>query len=163
MGVAAAVAVTRDVRVGDGGEHTGEPAGILFDGECVRDIGPPGLAAPEGAEAVDAEGMLTHPGPINGDTHDAPNMAKGARDRRCLELLPATAPWTGGNHGPRRRLSRYADPHGGDLPQVVATGKTASSEHDRTADAGPGPDLAHHCATLTSVNADQRRSNAPVP
>jgi hypothetical protein len=97
---------------GNGGRRGGEPrrqvgrrrrahgrADRLFDGERVRDIGPPGLAAPEGAEAVDAEGTPTHPGLINGD---------------------------------------------------------------RTADGGPGPDLAHHVATLTSVNADQRRSKAPA-
>jgi len=96
--MAGVTAVIRGGRVVDGGDHTGEPADILLDGEWIRDVGPPGLAAPEGAEIIDAKGMLIHPGLINGHTHGTGNLAKGTGDRWSLELLLAAAPWTSGNH-----------------------------------------------------------------
>lgn len=141
--MASTTAVIRGVSVDDGGEHTGEPAGILFDCEWVRDIGPPGLAAPDGAEPVDAKGMLIHPGLINGDTRGAGNMGQGRRRSVVSGAAAGGRTLDRRQSHARRCLSQHADPRGGDLQRFVAAGKTASSERDPTADGGPRPVQRH--------------------
>ncbi|MCC7276310.1 MAG: amidohydrolase family protein [Alphaproteobacteria bacterium] len=74
-----------------------DAADILVEGDTIGEIGPPGLAAPEGATAIDARGRLLHPGLVNGHTHGHGGLAKGMGDRWTLELLLTAAPWIGGN------------------------------------------------------------------
>src|SRR5215472_9873012 len=81
-----------DIAVG-----TAEPADILVEGDAIREIGPPGLAAPEGAVEISAVRRLLHPGLVNAHTHGHGNLAKGMGDRWTLELLLAAAPWITGN------------------------------------------------------------------
>jgi 5-methylthioadenosine/S-adenosylhomocysteine deaminase len=75
---------------------TAEPRDILIEDDTIRDIGPPGLAAPHGAQSVDASRRLLHPGLVNAHTHAHGNLAKGMGDRWTLELLLTAAPWTTG-------------------------------------------------------------------
>src|SRR6516225_1197376 len=66
---------------------TAEPADILIDGDTIREIGPPGCAAPDGATEISAARRLLHPGLVNAHTHGIGNFAKGMGDRWTLELL----------------------------------------------------------------------------
>jgi guanine deaminase len=73
-------------------------ADILIGGGTILEIGAPGLAAPEAAEVIAAEGMLVMPGLINAHTHGHGSLAKGIADKWTLELLLNAAPWTGGGY-----------------------------------------------------------------
>ena len=66
---------------------TAEPADILIEGDTIRELGPPGCAAPEGATEISAARRLLHPGLVNAHTHGIGNFAKGMGDRWTLELL----------------------------------------------------------------------------
>ena len=70
---------------------------ILIEDGVIREIGAPGLAAPEGAAVIDAASKLMHPGLINGHTHSHGNLAKGTGGRWTLELLLTAGPWISGN------------------------------------------------------------------
>ncbi|HEY5646205.1 MAG TPA: amidohydrolase family protein, partial [Pseudomonadales bacterium] len=70
---------------------------ILIEDETIREIGEPGLAAPEGTQVVVAADQLMHPGLINGHTHSHGNLAKGMGERWTLELLLTASPWISGN------------------------------------------------------------------
>src|SRR5262249_24298208 len=76
---------------------TAEPADILIEGDTIREIGPPGCAAPEGVVEISSARRLLHPGLVNAHTHGHGNLAKGMGDRWTLELLLAAAPWITGN------------------------------------------------------------------
>jgi guanine deaminase len=76
---------------------TAEPADILIEGDTIREIGPPGCRAPEGATEVSAARRLLHPGLVNAHTHGIGNFAKGMGDRWTLELLLTAGPWIVGN------------------------------------------------------------------
>ena len=76
-----------------------EPADILIENDTIRELGPPGCAAPEGAREIAAARRLIHPGLVNAHTHSHGNLAKGMGDRWTLELLLTAAPWVGGNRG----------------------------------------------------------------
>ena len=89
--------IIRGGRLVDAGRHRAEPADILIRGDTIAEIGPPGLAAPDDAVAIDARQKLLHPGLINAHTHGHGNLAKGMGDRWTLELLLAAAPWLNGN------------------------------------------------------------------
>jgi guanine deaminase len=78
---------------------TTEPADILIEDDTIRELGPPGCPAPEGAREIPAAHRLIHPGLINAHTHSHGNLAKGMGDRWTLELLLTAAPWLGGNRG----------------------------------------------------------------
>jgi guanine deaminase len=78
---------------------TAEPADILIEDDTIRELGPPGCPAPEGAREISAAHRLIHPGLINAHTHSHGNLAKGMGDRWTLELLLTAAPWLGGNRG----------------------------------------------------------------
>jgi 5-methylthioadenosine/S-adenosylhomocysteine deaminase len=78
---------------------TADPADILIEDDTIREIGPPGCAAPADAREISAARRLIHPGLINAHTHSHGNLAKGMGDRWTLELLLAAAPWIGGNRG----------------------------------------------------------------
>lgn len=81
--------IIRGGRVIDGDARRTEPADILIEGGTIREVGPPGMAAPEDAEAFDAAGMLMHPGLVNAHTHGVGNLCKGYSDRYTLEILLA--------------------------------------------------------------------------
>ncbi len=104
--------VLRGGRVLDIRAGTAELADILIEDDTIREIGPPGCAAPEGAREIDAAHRLIHPGLVNAHTHSHGNLAKGMGDRWTLELLLTAAPWLGGNRGAddictcRRRSAR---------------------------------------------------------
>src|SRR6266436_1855480 len=83
-----------DIRAG-----SAAPADILIEDDTIRELGPPGCPAPEGAREISAAHRLIHPGLINAHTHSHGNLAKGMGDRWTLELLLTAAPWLGGNRG----------------------------------------------------------------
>ena len=89
--------VLRGGRVLDAGAHRAEPADILIEGNRIREIGAPGLAAPTGARTIDAADRLLIPGLVNAHTHGHGTFAKGMGDRWTLELLLNAGPWLGGN------------------------------------------------------------------
>jgi 5-methylthioadenosine/S-adenosylhomocysteine deaminase len=76
---------------------TAEPADILIEGDTIRELGPPGCPAPEGAAEISAARRLLHPGLVNAHTHGHGNLAKGMGDRWTLELLLTAGPWIVGN------------------------------------------------------------------
>ena len=84
--------VIRGGRLLDGDVHRGDAADILIEGDIIRDVGRPGLAAPDGAEAVDAGDTLVLPGLVNAHTHGDASLAKGLGDRWTLELLLNATP-----------------------------------------------------------------------
>ncbi|MBN8998622.1 MAG: amidohydrolase family protein [Rhizobiales bacterium] len=65
---------------------------ILIEGNTIREIGQPGLAAPAEAQTVDAGGYLLHPGLVNGHTHGSGALLRGFRDRMNLEILLLVIP-----------------------------------------------------------------------
>ena len=81
-----------DIRAG-----TADAADILIEDDTIRELGPPGCAAPKEAREIAASRRLIHPGLVNAHTHSHGNLGKGMGDRWTLELLLAAAPWTGGN------------------------------------------------------------------
>lgn len=73
-------------------------ADVLIDGDTVAEVGPPGLAAPQGALAIEASGKLLTPGLVNGHTHGHGTLAKGLiEDRWTLEMFLNNGPWLSGN------------------------------------------------------------------
>jgi guanine deaminase len=70
---------------------------ILIEGDTVREIGAPGLVAPQDAVTIDATHKLLHAGLVNAHTHGHGNLARGMGDRWTLELLLTAAPWINGN------------------------------------------------------------------
>ena len=98
-GAALSATIVRVIRGGvllDIRAHRAEAADVLIDGDTIREIGAPGLAAPPDAAVVDARGLLLHPGLINAHTHAHGNLAKGMGDRWTLELLLTAGPWLSG-------------------------------------------------------------------
>jgi 5-methylthioadenosine/S-adenosylhomocysteine deaminase len=89
--------ILRGGRVLDIAAGTADFADILIEGDTIREIGPPGCPAPEGATEISAARRLLHPGLVNAHTHGHGNLAKGMGDRWTLELLLAAAPWITGN------------------------------------------------------------------
>ncbi len=88
--------ILRGGRLLDIRRHAAEPADILVEGDRIHSIGPPGMAAPEGATHRDAAGRLLMPGLVNAHTHGHNNLAKSLGDRWNLELLLNAAPWIAG-------------------------------------------------------------------
>ncbi|MEM8878142.1 MAG: amidohydrolase [Pseudomonadota bacterium] len=71
-------------------------ADILIEGDTVGEIGPPGMAAPAHATAIDADDRLVVPGLINAHTHGHGSLGKGLGDKWSLELLLNASPWASG-------------------------------------------------------------------
>ena len=92
-----AYTMLRGGRVLDIAAGTAEPADILVEDDTIREIGPPGCAAPADAVEIAAARRLLHPGLVNAHTHGHGNLAKGMGDRWSLELLLSAAPWITGN------------------------------------------------------------------
>src|SRR5467141_640986 len=95
-----AYTILRGGRVLDIAAGTAELADILIEDDTIRQIGPPGCAAPAEAVEIAATRRLLHPGLVNAHTHGHGNLAKGMGDRWTLELLLTAAPWITGNRGP---------------------------------------------------------------
>src|SRR3954452_24240898 len=92
-----AYTIMRGGRVLDIRAGTADTADILIEDDTIREVGPPGLPAPEGAREITAARRLIHPGLVNAHTHSHGNLGKGMGDRWTLELLLAAAPWIIGN------------------------------------------------------------------
>src|SRR6202048_2461727 len=92
-----AYTILRGGRVLDIAAGTAELADILIEDDTIREIGPPGCAAPAEAVEISAARRLLHPGLVNAHTHGHGNLAKGMGDRWTLELLLTAAPWITGN------------------------------------------------------------------
>lgn len=90
--------IIRNGRVLDPRSGLAPAADILVRDGRIAAIGAPGMAAPEGAELLDARDRLIHPGLVNAHTHAHGNLGKGMGDRWTLELLLTAAPWIGGNY-----------------------------------------------------------------
>lgn len=93
----AAFTIIRGGRLLDASTRTAPLRDILIRDGAIAEIGAPGMAAPEGAETVDASRHLLHPGLINGHTHGSGALTRGFRDRWNLELLLLAAPVRFGN------------------------------------------------------------------
>lgn len=89
--------VIRGGRLLDLDAHAAPLQDIFIEDGVIREIGAPGLSAPEDAQVVDAARRLMHPGLINGHTHSHGNLAKGVGERWTLELLLTAAPYITGN------------------------------------------------------------------
>ena len=85
--------VIRGGRLLDAAAHTAAYNDILIEDDNIIEIGRPGLAAPDSALEISADGMLLHAGLVNAHTHSHGNLAKGMGDRWTLELLLAASPW----------------------------------------------------------------------
>jgi 5-methylthioadenosine/S-adenosylhomocysteine deaminase len=87
--------IIRGGRLLDPPRHRGEPGDLLVDGDTIREVGPPGLAAPADALPVDARDRLLMPGLVNAHTHAHGALGKGLLgDRWPLELLLNVSPAT---------------------------------------------------------------------
>lgn len=80
-----------------GGRLVDGPADVLIQGDAIKEIGKPGMAAPADAKPLDAKGKLLHPGLVNAHMHGHGNLGKGMGDRWTLELLLTAGPWITGN------------------------------------------------------------------
>ena len=68
---------------------------ILVAAGVIREVGPPGMAAPEGAPERDVSDRIVIPGLVNAHTHGHGSFAKGRGDLWSLELLLNAGPWIG--------------------------------------------------------------------
>ncbi len=89
-------AVVRGGRLLDIAGHAAELKDILIEGDTIREIGRPGLDAPDGARIIDAADRLVMPGLVNAHTHGHGTLSRGLGDRWTLELLLNAAPWISG-------------------------------------------------------------------
>ncbi len=96
--------IIRGGRLMDIAAHGSTNVDLLIDGDTVREIGQPGMVAPDDALTIDATGKLLHPGLVNAHTHGHGALAKGMGDRWTLELLLASGPWT---YGKRIHEDKY--------------------------------------------------------
>jgi cytosine/adenosine deaminase-related metal-dependent hydrolase len=64
------------------------PLDLLIEDGRIREVGPPGMAAPADAELIDADDRLIIPGLVNSHTHAHGGLGKGAvGDRLPLEVF----------------------------------------------------------------------------
>lgn len=89
--------VIRGGRVVDAKARRADALDILIVDDTIREVGRPGMAAPDGARVVDAKNRALIPGLINAHTHSHSALAKAIDDRWTLELLLHAGPWITGN------------------------------------------------------------------
>jgi Amidohydrolase family len=148
--------VVRNGRLLDIAAHRAPPVDILIDGDCIAEIGPPGLAAPDDAAFVDASDRLIHPGLINAHTHGHGNLSKGMGDRWTLELLLTAAPWISGN---RTVEDKYLSTYIGALEMLM---KGCTACYDLTVEfPQPTPEGLAACAQAYA-DAGMRAVVAPM-
>ena len=70
--------IIRNGRLLDAPNRRAEPADILIEGDEIREIGAPGMAAPDDAETIDATDRLMMPGLVNAHTHSHGNLARAS-------------------------------------------------------------------------------------
>ena len=85
--------IVRSGRVLDSTRPAADFADLLIEGDTIREIGVPGLSAPEDAILIDASDKLLHPGLINAHTHGYHAAHKATTDRWTLERFLTTSPW----------------------------------------------------------------------
>jgi guanine deaminase len=85
--------VIRGGRLIDAKAHAATLADILIEGEEIREVGAPGLSAPEGARLIDAAGKALMPGLVNAHTHSQGVLGKAMADHWNLELLLNGGGW----------------------------------------------------------------------
>lgn len=90
------LSILRHGRLLDRTARRAEPADILIRGDTIAEIGPPGLAAPEGAAQIDAADRMLIPGLVNAHTHGHGHLGKGMGDAWSLELLLNAGPYING-------------------------------------------------------------------
>jgi 5-methylthioadenosine/S-adenosylhomocysteine deaminase len=76
--------------------HRFERSDILIAADRIVELGPPTLAAPDGAYVVDASQQLLLPGLVNAHTHGHGHLGKGMGDAWTLELLLNAGPYLNG-------------------------------------------------------------------
>ncbi len=86
----------RNGTVVDVARGVAERLDVLIDGSMIREVGQPGLAAPEGTRVIDARNRLLLPGLVNAHTHAHGTLGRGFGDRWNLELLLNVAPAVSG-------------------------------------------------------------------
>src|SRR5205809_5339550 len=84
--------VIRNGLVVDVERGVAERLDVLVDGTTIREIGRPGLPAPEGTRVMDAGYRVLLPGLVNAHMHAHGALGRGAGDRWNLELLLNAAP-----------------------------------------------------------------------
>ena len=89
-------AVIRNGHLHDNFGHAAPLADVLIRDGYIVAVGPPGLAAPESAQVIDASHKLLIPGLVNSHTHGHGAISKGLGDKWTLELLLNAGPWLGG-------------------------------------------------------------------
>ena len=117
--------IIRGGRVLDVAAHRAEPADVLVDGAVIREIGRPGMAAPEGASVLDARDRLLIPGLINAHTHTYATLFKGSYERMPLDL------WLVAMRAPTRALSEELLQLSSQLAaiEMLRTGTTTALDH----------------------------------
>jgi 5-methylthioadenosine/S-adenosylhomocysteine deaminase len=78
--------VIRHGRLVDAAAHKTVAADMLIENAKIARIGPPGMAVPGDAQAIDATDRLLMPGLINAHTHSHGNLVRSAGDKWTLEL-----------------------------------------------------------------------------
>ena len=91
--------VIRGGHVLDAGTRRADPADILIEGETIREIGPPGMGAPDDARVIDARQRLLHPGFVNAHTHGHHGLDKATSEGWTLERGVAILPWINADRG----------------------------------------------------------------
>src|SRR5512145_1581634 len=90
--------IIRGGRVLDIAHRRADPADVLVEADTIREIGPPGLAAPAAARTLDARDRLLLPGLVNAHTHGHGGLSRGlVPDRAPLELLLTVSGAVNGN------------------------------------------------------------------
>jgi guanine deaminase len=97
--VTAPAVLVRGGRVLRGDPPALERADVLVEGERIAGVGP-GLAAPPGAETLDAADFIVTPGLVNAHTHAHNNLLRGLAGRWTLEDLLNHAPALNGSRTP---------------------------------------------------------------
>jgi guanine deaminase len=93
--------VIRHGRVLDVDARRADAADVLLEGHTIREVGPPGLAAPTEARVVDARDRLLMPGLVNAHTHSHGALSKGlVADRVRLETYLVSAGALSSHRGP---------------------------------------------------------------
>lgn len=129
---------------------------ILIEDGTILEVGPPGLAAPQGAATFDASGLLMHPGLINGHTHGHGGLAKGTGDRWTLELLLTAGPWISGS---RRDEDKYLSTYLG-AAEMLLKGCTAC--YDLTYEFPAPSDAGMSACVKAYADAGMRAVVAPM-
>src|SRR5690348_15563573 len=98
---------------------------VLIDGNRIEGLTPAGGALPDGAEVLDARGLLAMPGLVNAHSHSPENCLRGSGEGLPLEVWLARMFGTAGRYSPD---DHYACALAGAL-EMVLTGGTAIVDH----------------------------------